>query len=79
MLIIEDLEEGRYTWHHDSVLYFLASLFQSIKNSSLYLDISGFISPSALTHDILHPDLLSIILDKCFYISDLATGFEKNL
>ena len=58
-------EEGRYTWHHDSILYFLANYFQSIKNSYLYVDIPGYISPCALTGDSLRPDLLLVIPDKC--------------
>ena len=53
--------------------------FQSIKNSSLYVDIPGFISPCALTGDSPRPDLLLVIPDKCLYILELSLGFEKNL
>ena len=35
------------------------------KNSSLYVDIPGFVSPCALTGDSLRPDLLLAIPDKC--------------
>ena len=73
------LEEGRYTWRHDSILYFLAKSFQSIKNSSLYVDIPGFISPCALTGDSIRPDLLLVIPHKCLCILELTVGFEKNL
>ena len=62
------LDEGRYTWRHDSILHFLASSFQSIKNTSLYVDIPGFISPCALTGNGLRPDLLLVSRDKCLYI-----------
>ena len=73
------LDEGRYTWLHDSILHFLASSFQSIKISSLYVDIPGFISPCALTGDRLRPDLLSVTRNKCLYIHELTVGFESNL
>ena len=73
------LEEGRYTWRHNSIIYFPANSLQSIKNSSLYVDIPGFISPCALTSDSLRPDLLLVIPDKCLYILELTIGFETNL
>ena len=41
--------------------------------------IPGFISPYALTGDILRPDLLLVIPDKCLYILELTVGFETNL
>ena len=73
------LDEGRYTWCHNSILHFLASSFQSIKNSSLYLDITGFISPCALAGDSLCLDQLLVTCDKCLYILELTVGFESNL
>ena len=73
------LDEGRYTWPHDSILHFLASSFQSIKNSSLYVDIPGCISPCASKSDSLRLDLLLITRDKCFYLLELTVGFESNL
>ena len=73
------LDEGRYTWRHNSILYFLANSLQSIKDSSLCVDIPGFISPLAVTGDSLRPDLLLVVLDKCLYILELTVGFEKNL
>ena len=73
------LEEGRYTWRHDSILYFLSKSFPTIKISSSYVDIPGFISPCALTGDSLHPDLLLVIPDKCLYILEFTVGFETNL
>ena len=72
-------EEGRYTWRHESILYFLAKPLQSSKNSSLYVDIPGFISLCALTGDSLNPDLLLVIPDKCPYIFELTVGFKTNL
>ena len=73
------LEEVRYTWRHDSILCFLAQSFHSIKNSSVHVDIPGFINPCALTGDSLRPDLLLVIPDKCLYILELTVSFETNL
>ena len=62
-----------------TVLYILAESFQSIKSSSLYIDIPGFSSPCALAGDSLHPDLLLVISDTCLYFLELAFCFEANL
>ena len=56
----------------------MASSFQSIKSSSSYVDIPGFISPCAMTGDSLHPDLLLATRDKCLYILELIVGVESN-
>jgi hypothetical protein len=52
------LDEGRFTWRHDSVLNFLASTLTAVQNSTLYADIPGFMNPSVITGDRLRPDLL---------------------
>ena len=73
------LEEGRYTWRHDSVLNFIASTLACVKNSKIYVDLPGFLSPSVLTGDSLRPDLLLKVENKCLYILELTVGFESNL
>ena len=73
------LEQGRYTWRHNSVLSFLATSLKVVEGSSLYADIPGFPSPSIITGDALRPDLLLKTKDNCLYILELAIGFEKNL
>ena len=73
------LNEGRFTWRHDSVLNFLASTLTAVQNSRLYVDIPGFVNPSVLTGDNLRPDLLLAIENECLYILELTVGFESNL
>ena len=73
------LNEGRFTWRHDSVLNFLASTFTAIQNSRLFVDLPGFLNPSVLSGDNLRPDLLLAIENKCLYILELTVGFESNL
>jgi hypothetical protein len=75
---MQDLPKGRFTWRHDSVLNFIASILKSVNHSNLYADLPGYISPSVLTGDELRPDLL-IILENNIYILELTVGFESNL
>ena len=74
----EYLNEGRFTWRHDSVLNFIASSLTCVKGSKLYVYLPGFIAPSVITGDELHPDLLLTIENK-LYILELTVGFETNL
>ncbi|CAB4032436.1 Hypothetical predicted protein [Paramuricea clavata] len=73
------LDEGRFTWRHDSVLNFLASTLTAVKNSTLYVDIPGFMNPSVITGDRLRPDLLLVTENRCLYILELTVGYESNL
>ena len=73
------LEEGRYTWRHNSALHFVASTLQSVRNSSLYADLPGFLSPCIITGDQLRPDMLLSIGKTILYMIELTVGFETNL
>ena len=73
------LNEGRYTWRHNSVLHFIAYSMKSVPDSVLYADLPGFVTPSVATGDTLRPDLLLAIFNKCLYILELTVGFENNL
>ncbi|CAB3993869.1 Hypothetical predicted protein, partial [Paramuricea clavata] len=68
--------EGRFTWRHDSVLNFTASILKSVNHCNLY---AGYISPSVITGDELRPDLLITLENKCIYILEFTVGFESNL
>ena len=73
------LEEGRYTWRHNSALHFVASTLQSVRNSSLYADLPGSLSPCIITGDQLRPDMLLSIGKTTLYMIELTVGFETNL
>ena len=73
------LNEGRFTWRHDSVLNFIASIIKSVKACNIYADLPAFISPSVITGDKLRPDLVLTLTTKCIYILELTIGFESNL
>jgi hypothetical protein len=51
----------------------------SAERSKLYVDLSGFITPSVITGDQLRPDLLLAIENKVLYVLELTVGFETNL
>ena len=72
------LNEGRFTWRHDSVLNFIASNLTSVQRSKLYVDLPGFITPSVITGDELRPDLVFEI-ENNLYILELTVGYETNL
>ena len=73
------LENGRYTWRHNSVLLFLANTFSSLNQISVYADLPSFMSPSLITGDSLRPDLLLLTGNKVLYILKLTLGFETNI
>ena len=73
------LDQGHYTWRHNSALNFLATSFQAINGSSLYTDLPGFLSPSIITGYRLRPHLLLKTKENCLYVLELAIGFETNL
>ena len=57
------LPDGRYTWYHNSVPFFLARSFSSLQDCSLYADLPFFSSPSFIAGDFLRPDLALISPD----------------
>ena len=48
-------------------------------NNNIYVDLTGFITPSVITGDELRPDLLLAIENKLSYILELTVGFETSL
>jgi len=73
------LEDGRYTWRHNSVLLSIAHSFSSLQRCRLYVDLPSFPSPSLITGDSLRPDLTLISPDNTLDILELTVGFETNI
>ena len=73
------LEDGRYTWRHNSVLLHIANSFSSLQRCRLFVDLPSFPSPSLITGDSLRPDLALISPDNILYILELTVGFETNI
>ena len=72
------LEEGRYTWRHNSVLLFLSKVFAKAKDIQLFADLDDFHSPCIITGHSLRPDML-VIFNHTLYIIELTVGFESNV
>ena len=73
------LEDGRYTWRHNSALHFIASTLKCIKNSTMYAVLPGFLSPCIVAGDHLRPDMLISTGSATVYIIKLTVGFESNI
>ena len=50
-----------------------------MRNSSLYVDLPGFLSPCIITGDQLRPDMLLSIGKTTLYVIELTFGSETNL
>ena len=73
------LEDGRYTWRHNSVLLHISRTLSSLQDSSLYADLPSFPSPSLITGDSLRSDLVLVLNSTTVYILELAVGSESNI
>ena len=65
------LQDGRYTWRHNSVLLHIAKTLSSVVHSSL--------SPSLITGESLRPDLALVLNNTSAYVLELTVGFESNI
>ena len=71
------LDQGRYTWRHDSILNIIANtLSRFCKN--VYADLSSFASPCIVTGDQERPDIV-LVQQKVVTIIELTIGFETNM
>ncbi len=75
------LEEGHYTWRHNSVLKIIADYLLSVTNNiKLYCDITGYMSPSIITGERKRPDI--VVIDKqrsWVFVLELTVGFETRI
>jgi hypothetical protein len=80
------LDQGRYTWRHDSVLAYLASLFKNLENVKIYSDLGckkgetiTTVPPEVLPTS-QRPDLVIYWLNlKKICIIELTIPFETNI
>ena len=73
------LDQGRYTWRHDSVLNFIANTLSALPGCSIYADLPAFLSPSLVTGDSLRPDLHLITKNNTLHILEVTIEFETNI
>ena len=74
------LNDGRWTWRHNSILINIARMISKIQGVKVYCDIndSEFQNPSIITGDNERPDLV-VVKDKKCYVLELTVGFETNI
>ncbi len=75
------LEQGCFTWRHNSILKSLVGYLSSTKKNMLfYADINGFENPSVITGPDDRPDMLVVNNSKdTISVIELTVGFETNL
>ena len=74
------LDQGRYTWRHDSAPNFKANTPSALPSCFVYADLLALLSPFlVITSDSLRPNLLLITENKTLYILELIIGFETNI
>ena len=71
------LDEGQYTWRHNSALLHLAKTCSSFLGCLLYAYLSSCLSPSVITGDSLRSVLISN--NSTLYILELTLGFQSNI
>ena len=71
------LDQGRYTWRHDSVLSYIANTLSRFCKS-IYADIPSFASPCVVTGDHERPDIV-LVHQNVVTILELTIGFETNM
>ena len=67
------LDQGRYTWRHDSVLSYIANTLSRF-SKNVYADIPSFASPCVVTGDHERPDIV-LVRQKVVTIVELTIGF----
>ena len=84
------LNQGRYTWQHNSILQHLVlalgSAYSSLNSApQIYADLPGYLSstdstiPSHTLPSSQRPDLVLLFPNKKIYIIGLTIPFESNL
>jgi len=72
------LDEGRFTWRHNSLLFSLANALSSLKQSAVYADLPSFLSLGLITGESFRPDLL-LTDEKILYVLEITVRFETNI
>ena len=73
-----NLNEGRFTWRHDSKLNVLAPSLNRLNHCTFYIDLPQHLSPSLIIGNDLRPDML-ISTSNTLYVVELSVSFETNL
>ena len=77
---VKALNDGRYTWRHDSVLYTIMYYVKQlvVKGFEIYADLEGYKTTNELFHGQVRPDIALKKNDEVIII-ELTCCFETNL
>ena len=69
------LQQGRYTWHHNSILANITKAFVGLKDVQIYADLPGYASPTSVTRSLKRPDLILVHRKENVVVVELTCGF----
>ena len=77
---VKALNDGRYTWRHDSILYTMMYYIKQLveKGYEIYADLEGYTSTNELFHGQVRPDI-ALKKDDEVIVIELTCCFETNL
>jgi len=76
------MQQGKYTWRHDSVLKAIATILSPIvRPTEVFCDCDPllFKSPSIISGNKYRPDLIIKLPESKLLILELTVGYETNL
>ena len=73
------LQQGRYTWRHNSILATLLSKIEGLRDLKVFADIPGHPCPTVVTGTLKRPDVIMVYQEKTVIVLELTCGFVTNV
>ena len=73
------LQQGRYTWRHNSILATLLSSIDCLRDLKAFADIPGYPCPTVFTGTLKRPDIIIVYQEKIVIVLELTWGFITNV
>ena len=73
------LQQGRYTWHHNSILANIAKARVGLADVQIYADLPGFACPTSITRSLKRPDLILVHRKENVIVIELTCGFITKI
>ena len=73
------LQQGRYTWKHNSILATLLRSIDGMRDLKLFADIPGYPCPTVVTGTLKRPDIIIVDQEKIALVLELTCGFVTNV
>ena len=72
---IVHLQQGRYTWRHNSILANITKALICLKDVQIYADLPGYNCPTTVTRSLKRPDLILVHRKGNVIVVELTCGF----